>query len=399
MNYTFNGNWGFKIELEKFKQLEFDNSSNEVEIVIRDFLDDEMEPLNQQINTMNYVLNNQEVVVDSLLDSIWKKWKEIYEDFSIDDDKDFPNIIKKNDLKKVISIRTIYIQPLHKNDFAYYGLEGNCMWDEEHGLGFISHKDRIIEFGGAEEADAGGSETNDNPDNKRPKEPEVPKLYSSHPKFGNLKPSHKEANANYPHKLIEKNLIDEFEVYLENEPDVDYIHPDDWQKRTYLKTACMCNNEKIFSLLLPNAQNLEKAIHSSHKRKNIGFIERLIEKGADIHETHHGTSILSEAVEQHLRTISANVTEEQMDSNQKRMIDYYNKPGVNKFSPIVKEITMHPRDWIKRSRKYIEFLIQHKIELDEQKINYVKHGSRNNPDALQAIEKEVKWIMNNYEEQ
>ena len=397
MKYTFDGQWVFKIELEGFNQLKYENSTKTTEIVIRDFIDDEIEPYQEQINTINFIIENQESIIDKLLNRIWENWKEIHLDYSIDDYNEFPEITSKNDLKKIIGITTIYIHPLYKNRYSYYGLEGNCMWDEEHGLGFINHKERIIEFGGAEEADAGGRETSNNPENQRPKEPIVPKLYGKHPTFGNFKPSHKEANADYPHKLIEKNLVNEFIEYIEINPNVDYVHPDDWQKRTYLKTACMCNNEEIFNLLLPKAQNLEKAIHSSHKRKNIGFIERLVDNGADIHETHHGTSILSEAVEQHLRTISNNLTEEQMDSNQKRMIDYYNQPGVNKFSPIAKEITMHPKDWIKRSRNYIKFLIQYNIELDEQKINYVKHGSRNNPDALEAIEKEVNWIMNNYE--
>ena len=397
MKYTFDGNWNFEIELEAFKQLDYENASKETKIVIRDFLDDEIEPFQEQINSINFLIENQEIIIDKILDRIWANWKEIYSDYSIDDYEGFPKITSKYDLKNIISVQTIYVHPLYKNGYSYYGLEGNCMWDEEHGLGFINHKERIIDFGGAEEADAGGGEANDNPENQRPKEPKVPKLYTKHPKFGNFKPSHKEANADYPHKLIEKNLVNEFVEYININPDIDYMHPDDWQKRTYLKTACMCNNEQIFNLLLPKAQNLERAIHSSHKRKNTDFIERLIDKGADIHEKHHGTSILSEAVEQHLRTISANLTEEQMDSNQQRMIDYYNQPGVNKFSSIVKEITMHPRDWIKRSRNYIEFLIQYKIELDEQKINYVKHGSRNNPDALKAIEKEVKWIMSNYE--
>lgn len=396
MKYTFDGQWEFYVELEKFNQLEYENSTTETKIIINDFLDDEIEPFQEQINTINFLIENQESIVDKLLDRIWINWKEIYVDYSIDDYRGFPKIKSKSDLKSVIGIQTIYIQPLYKNGYSYYGLEGNCMWDEEHGLGFINHKERIIDFGGAEEAYAGGGETKDNPDNQRPKEPSTPKLYNRHPIFENFKPSHKEANVEYPHKLIEKNLLNTFHEYIQNNPNVDYVNPDDWQKRTYLQTACRCNNELVFNLLLPKAKNLENAIYYSHKRKNIDFIKRLIDKGADIHERHYGTSILTEAVEEHLRTISVNLTEEQMDANQKRMIDYYNHAGINKFSPIVKEVTMHPKEWIERSRKYIQYLIQYSIELDQKRIDYVKNGSRNNLDALGAIEKELNWIMSIY---
>lgn len=299
------------------------------------------------------------------MEKVWSNWKEIYTDYSLKDNTEFPKIESKNDLKKAISIKTIYIKPLHKNGFSYYGLEGNCMWDEEHGLGFINHKDRIIEFGGAE-ANASGRELNDHPDNVRPRDPEKPKLYNCHPVFGTFKPSHKEANQNYPHKLIESGLNEEFKNYLKNFPDIDYVDPDDWQKRTYLSSACLFNNEVIFNQLVDKAQNLNNAIYCAHKRKNIKFISKLIEKGADVNETHFGTSILTEAVEQHLRTISVNVTEEQMDTNYQRMVDYYNQPFVNKSSRAVKEMLVHPKEKIEKSRSYLEVIMQYGVKLDNQ---------------------------------
>lgn len=397
MKYIFDGNWQTEIQLRGFSKLKFENESLVKEFIIRDFLDEELEPFQEQINTINYIIDNQDQIVENQLNKIWENWEQIYLDYSIEDYDEFPVIKDKNDLRQIVGIRTIYIQPLYKNGFAYYGLEGNCMWDEEHGFGSINHQNRIIEIGGAEVADAGGSEVNDNPDNKRPNKPLKPKLYEPHPTFGTLKPSHKEANLDYPHELIQQQLNEEFIEYLKNNPNVDYINPDDWQERTYLKTACMSNNVEIFDLLIKKAKNLNKAIYSSHKRKNINFIERLIERGADIHETHFGSTILSDAIEQHLRKLSVNLTEEQMDINKQKMIDYYNQPHVNKFSPVVKEMKMHPKDWLEWSRKYIKELMRFGIELDNQKIDYVKNGLRNNPDALKTVENEVMRIMNNYE--
>jgi hypothetical protein len=394
MEYKFDGNWSFQIELDSFNQLEYENTSKSIEIIIRDFLDEEFEPSSEQVNTINFLIDNHETIVECLLEKVWSNWKEICNDYSLKDNTEFPKIESKNDLKKVICIKTIYIQPLHKNGFSYYGLEGNCMWDEEHGLGFINHKDRIIEFGGAEEADASGREINDHPDNVRSRDPEKPKLYKCHPVFETFKPSHKEANQNYPHKLIESGLNEEFIDYLKIYPEIDYVDPDDWQKRTYLTSACLFSNEVIFNQLVDKAQNLNNAIYSAHKRKNIKFISKLIEKGANVNETHFGTSILTEAVEQHLRTISVNLTEEQMDANYQRMVDYYNQPFVNKSSIIVKEMLTHPKETIEKSRSYLEVIMKYGVQLDNQRIEYVKHGVRNDPKALEAIDNELKWLKN-----
>ncbi len=37
-----------------------------------------------------------------------------------------------------------------KEDFAYIGFELGCSWDEEHGVGVMMHKDRIVAIGQAE---------------------------------------------------------------------------------------------------------------------------------------------------------------------------------------------------------------------------------------------------------
>lgn len=39
-----------------------------------------------------------------------------------------------------------------KDGYAYVGYEFGCTWDEEHGLGFMTYKDRIVDFGGADSA-------------------------------------------------------------------------------------------------------------------------------------------------------------------------------------------------------------------------------------------------------
>jgi hypothetical protein len=37
-----------------------------------------------------------------------------------------------------------------KDGFAYAGYQFRCTWDQEHGLGIMTHRDRIIEIGGSD---------------------------------------------------------------------------------------------------------------------------------------------------------------------------------------------------------------------------------------------------------
>lgn len=41
---------------------------------------------------------------------------------------------------------------ISKDGFAYVGFELGCSWDEEHGLGVLTHKDHVVKIGEAETA-------------------------------------------------------------------------------------------------------------------------------------------------------------------------------------------------------------------------------------------------------
>jgi len=313
-DYKFDGKWQFNLKLKALNEFHLDRKEVEIKILILDFLDDSLDPYPEQIRCINYIIQNQSKIKNSILKEIWEKWNEIREDNEIDEWDDFPTIEKKNDIKTIIRVDEIYIHPFHKNGISYFGIMGDCLWDEEHGLGMIFHNEKLISFGNADEANQGGCEYYDSPENQEPEIQKIPKLYPSHPKY------------------------------------------------------------------------------KAHQRRNLDFINNLVEKGGDIHETRFGTSILSEAIEQHLRIIASNLTEEQMIENQQKSITFYKQYGTSKFSNVSKEVTLHPRLKITNSRKYIETLFEYDLNYDDNKIDYVKYGHRNDQKALDAIEKEVIWI-------
>jgi hypothetical protein len=63
-----------------------------------------------------------------------------------------PDFHTAEQLKNLIGLSQIHLLNVSKDEVAYVGYQFGCSWDDEHGLGFMTHKDRIIDFGGADKS-------------------------------------------------------------------------------------------------------------------------------------------------------------------------------------------------------------------------------------------------------
>ena len=55
-----------------------------------------------------------------------------------------------NGFADLLSLSTFYVTSVYKDDTPYIGFLFSCSWDSEHGLGIMTHKDKIIEIDGAD---------------------------------------------------------------------------------------------------------------------------------------------------------------------------------------------------------------------------------------------------------
>ncbi len=102
----------------------------------------------EQVNAIKYLLDNSDIVRDALLTGLLNEipdLKEVYEDL-------VPEIHKIEDFRNCIGLSSIHLMSSDKDDFAYIGFELGCDWDEEHGIGVMMHKDRVIAIGQADTA-------------------------------------------------------------------------------------------------------------------------------------------------------------------------------------------------------------------------------------------------------
>jgi hypothetical protein len=106
-----------------------------------------------QEKSINYFLENQEVILNALCEGIIKyypKLMEIYEISDFDEEFGFPELKNINDVKKIIGIGNIHVLEDQKDGYSYLGFECGCPWDTEHGLGVIMHKERVIDVESAD---------------------------------------------------------------------------------------------------------------------------------------------------------------------------------------------------------------------------------------------------------
>ncbi|MGC4103794.1 DUF6985 domain-containing protein [Ferruginibacter sp.] len=102
----------------------------------------------QQANAIKYVIENDEKVRDAILAALLSEMPSFVDSY----EDGMPIINSIEDFKNNIGLSIIHIMPADKEDHAYVGFEFGCEWDVEHGMGIMTHKDRIISIGQADVA-------------------------------------------------------------------------------------------------------------------------------------------------------------------------------------------------------------------------------------------------------
>jgi len=96
-----------------------------------------------QIKSITYQVNNSTQIREAILVALMNDYpniKETYED-------DMPDIAETEQYKNHIGLSQLHIMESEKDGISYVGYEFGCDWDDEHGLGIMMHKDKVIAIG------------------------------------------------------------------------------------------------------------------------------------------------------------------------------------------------------------------------------------------------------------
>lgn len=142
------------IELEYWQEF-----FKEEELFYYEIFDEEEDsvdkPTLEQQNGLDYLQENQKAVLENILNELLRQYPGLQENYSYsEEDKiDFmPDVKDIQGFADLLSPTCFYVTSAIKEDYPYIGFGFSCSWDSEHGLGVMTHKDRIIEIGGADTA-------------------------------------------------------------------------------------------------------------------------------------------------------------------------------------------------------------------------------------------------------
>lgn len=294
-NFNFNGDWEYDIQLEALEGFQSRNgsytskdsnspSNGIIKLIIEDELSDNPDPTPEQLKTINFILEHQEEIIESIIERTKIELPEIIENYGLEDEPQFKNI-QTSSIKGLIGISSIEIKLPQKDGLSYFDVIGGCDWDEEHGLNILMHKTRTITFGGID-GNSYWDAIEDNGTYAELKEKntskEIPKKYAPNPKYGKLKPSQKFANETYEIGLISGGFND---VFIEGVKKQEIDKNGKWesQNKTYLEAACWYKNNELVEFLLSENAEIRYALHQcfGYNDNPKGF-DLILSNGGDI---------------------------------------------------------------------------------------------------------------------
>lgn len=110
-------------------------------------------PNADQKNAIEYLFENETHLGKILIDYIFIKYNELREYYKEEDDSiDMPKLNNSFELRDLIELTQVYILSNSNSGISFIGFCFACAWDDEHGMGLLTHKDKIVQFGQIEEA-------------------------------------------------------------------------------------------------------------------------------------------------------------------------------------------------------------------------------------------------------
>jgi hypothetical protein len=112
------------------------------------------QPTHPQARAFQNLLDNQGVLRETVLNAIFSAYGAWRESYLAQDmpSESMPKLSNATDLVHIIAPSTVYVLANEKDGFTHIGFGFSCKWDEEHALGVLTHKGRVVDIGQADTA-------------------------------------------------------------------------------------------------------------------------------------------------------------------------------------------------------------------------------------------------------
>ena len=112
-------------------------------------------PSPEQAAAYRDLIAHQEIIRDSILQAVFREYPDYrasyVADYDLDEsDETLPLLNRPEQLKDLIGLSSLLIHDVVREGIAYVGYGFGCEWEEEHGLGAMMHRDRVVTVGHAD---------------------------------------------------------------------------------------------------------------------------------------------------------------------------------------------------------------------------------------------------------
>lgn len=329
--FQFDGNWSFPLALPGLAALNHESflprdpqhalhdqlQRGFIGVTIEDAHTSDPDPLPEQVQAIHWLQQNEAAVLQTLFVSLRDVIYPYYKALMDADGERFPPLETIADLKRAIGVPAVEISTWHREGLAYMSLSAKFSADAEHGLCFILHGNRLVDYG-----DVGGVDSRRvaedcgvdyesflDRENQRDLEREL-QLYTPHPKYGKLKPWQEQANHYYPFGLLHNNRPADLKQYLEAHPEI--VQQDGAR---LLAVAVLHNRHEIIDLLLPlPLPTRYPALIQAVEHTDSTLMQRIINAGADVNEAAGNRSALYYLVWKYNNCINDNLPTDACDA-------------------------------------------------------------------------------------
>ena len=109
----------------------------------------------REVRLVQWVIDHQAEVILSALQLLYEEYPRLREEAwewfeECDAQQVLPEILQPEALRELERVTSINVHPLEQEGQPFIGVELECTWDEEHGLGVLFHGARALELGGAD---------------------------------------------------------------------------------------------------------------------------------------------------------------------------------------------------------------------------------------------------------
>lgn len=121
--------------------------------VVIDVVEGAEEPSPEQVKTFQWFVKNEAAACRKVIDAIFRYYvllrkqnRRGFEEF------DYPEIQHSDELRDLMEFSGLRVRGDAYRKTALLGYSFDCAWDDEHGLGVLTHKNVILDIGGADVA-------------------------------------------------------------------------------------------------------------------------------------------------------------------------------------------------------------------------------------------------------